>query len=88
MQNEQQLLKSFFSENDSSDNIEPLIRQYEDNLFNLCCRLAKSRQDAEDLYQQTWLRVIQKSHLFTQISLKKLAVYGMHQYLSGQLPQK
>ena len=67
MRNEQQLLQSFcdgdFSETDA------LVRQYEDKLYNLCIKLAKNRTDADDLYQQTWLAAVRKSHTFRGRSL-------------------
>lgn len=33
-----------------------LILQYGTRLFGLCMRLCRSREDAEDLYQETWLK--------------------------------
>ena len=60
MPDEQQLLKAF-SNNDFTY-IDVLISRYEDGLFNLCLKLTKCRADAEELYQQTWLKAIQKSH--------------------------
>lgn len=66
MQNEQCLS---FSNGDSSC-IEQLINQHEDNLYTLCLKLALNRLDAEDLYQQTWLKAIQKAHTFSQKSFK------------------
>ncbi|MHB1314080.1 MAG: RNA polymerase sigma factor [Christensenellales bacterium] len=69
MQNERQLLNSFLS-GEYSEETEMLFRQYEDNLYNLCCKLTPNKADADDLYQQTWLRVIQKVSMFSQLSLK------------------
>lgn len=68
MQNEHQLLQSFCEGDYSSS--ESLIRQYEDNLYSLCCKLTMKYADADDLYQQTWLRAIQKSHTFSHQSFK------------------
>lgn len=68
MQNERQLLQSFCEGDYSSS--ESLIRQYEDNLYSLCCKLTMKYADADDLYQQTWLRAIQKSHTFSHRSFK------------------
>ncbi len=68
MQTEQQLLRSFANGDDNA--IVLLIARYEDNLYNLCYKLATNRDDAEDLYQQTWLKVLQKSRLFSQKSFQ------------------
>jgi RNA polymerase sigma-70 factor (ECF subfamily) len=40
--------------------IEKLVNQYEDMLYNLCCHLTRCIDDAQDLYQQTWLKAIEK----------------------------
>lgn len=58
MQEDKELLKAFSNGDFSS--IETLISRYESGLFGLCMKLTLSRPDAEDLYQQTWLKVIQK----------------------------
>ena len=41
-----------------------LIQQYGKRLFGLCLHLSANRQDAEDLYQQTWLRAYEKYGAF------------------------
>lgn len=38
--------------------IELLISRYSNNLYTFCLRLTKSKTDAEDLYQQTFLRLL------------------------------
>ena len=38
--------------------IDAYIRQYGRRLYGLCLTLCGNRQDAEDLYQDTWLRVL------------------------------
>jgi RNA polymerase sigma-70 factor (ECF subfamily) len=58
---DEQLLLEAFSKNDFTY-IDVLIGRYENGLFNLCLKLTKSRSEAEELYQQTWLKAIQKSH--------------------------
>ncbi len=59
MQTEQQLLRSFSGGDDTA--IEILVSRYEDGLYNLCFKLSGSRHEAEDLYQQTWLKVLEKA---------------------------
>lgn len=68
MQTEQQLLQSF-SEGDEAA-IEKLVARYEDRLYNLCFKLAASRHEADDLYQQTWLKVLQKEKTYAHKSFQ------------------
>jgi RNA polymerase sigma-70 factor (ECF subfamily) len=65
---EHQLLKSY-SEGDMSC-IDTLIALYEGDLFNLCCKLHRNHSDAEDLYQQTWVKVVRGAHTYRQKSFK------------------
>jgi RNA polymerase sigma-70 factor (ECF subfamily) len=68
LQDEQQL-KKFLCTGDYSS-VESFIRQYEDSLYGLCRRLAGSRYDADDLYQQTWLKAIQKAQTYRHNSFR------------------
>lgn len=38
--------------------INQYIRQYGKRLYGLCLVLCASAQDADDLYQETWLKVV------------------------------
>ena len=38
--------------------IDQYIQQYGRRLYGLCCSLCSNRFDADDLYQETWLRVV------------------------------
>lgn len=60
MLDDQELLK-FFSDGDQKA-MDVLIRRYESSLFNLCIKLTLNRSDAEDLYQQMWLKALKKTH--------------------------
>jgi RNA polymerase sigma-70 factor (ECF subfamily) len=62
LQTEQQLLRSFSDGNTSAADI--LVARYEDRLYNLCFKLTLNRHEAEDLYQQTWLKVLQSPKMF------------------------
>lgn len=68
MQNGQKL-KGFLFAGDY-DSIEDLIREHEDSLYGLCRRLAGGRGDADDLYQQTWLKAIQNAKSYRQKSFR------------------
>jgi len=38
-----------------------LVDAYKDELYNFCFRLTFNRQDAEDLFQQTWIKAVKNS---------------------------
>ena len=40
--------------------MDTYIRQYGKRLYGLCRTLCASPQDAEDLYQETWLKALAK----------------------------
>ena len=44
-----------------SDGLDEKIAQYGKRLFGLCIKLCGNKFDADDLYQETWLRVCAKS---------------------------
>lgn len=48
--------------------VELLVEQYGDNIYRYCKSLAYTPEDAEDLYQQTFLKAFE---LHKKISLKK-----------------
>lgn len=50
--------------------MEDIIRQHEDDLYSLCRKLAGSKQDADDLYQQTWLKAILKAQSYKNKSFR------------------
>lgn len=41
-----------------------LYRSYRDNVYRICLRMVRNPSDAEDLVQETFLRVINKIHTF------------------------
>lgn len=40
------------------------IEQHGRRLFGLCCRLCASTEEAQDLYQETWLRALANFHRY------------------------
>lgn len=44
-----------------ADQIEALIEQYGTDVYRFCSRLCRNRSDAEDLYQKTFLKVLELS---------------------------
>lgn len=68
MQTDEQLLQSFSKGDDNA--ATTLVARYEGALYNLCFKLTSSRHEAEDLYQQTWLKALQKSKTFSPKSFQ------------------
>jgi RNA polymerase sigma-70 factor (ECF subfamily) len=46
--------------------LDHLIQQYHYRLFRYLLMLTGSRQEAEDLFQETWMRVLEKGHQYNQ----------------------
>jgi RNA polymerase sigma-70 factor (ECF subfamily) len=44
--------------------IDYLIQQYQYRLFRYLLMLTGSREEAEDLFQETWIRVLEKGHQY------------------------
>lgn len=44
--------------------LDEYIRQYGRRLYGLCLHLCKDREDADDLYQETWLKALQKLYTY------------------------
>jgi RNA polymerase sigma-70 factor (ECF subfamily) len=44
--------------------IDYLIQQYQYRLFRYLLMLTGSREEAEDLFQETWMRVLEKGHQY------------------------
>lgn len=47
-----------------NDALAQLYRLYRDNVYRICLRMVRNPSDAEDLVQETFLRVINKIHTF------------------------
>jgi len=62
------LLQSFRDGDFSST--DALGRQHEDMIYGLCRRLTGGGADADDLYQQTWLRAVRSAGTFADRSFK------------------
>lgn len=58
MMTDQQLVEGCKS--GQPQHLEQLIARYRDDLYRFCRHLTLNRQDAEDLFQEVWVRVIRK----------------------------
>jgi len=50
--------------------ITELIESYKQELYDLCFRLSFNEHDADDLFQQTWLKIIKNPHKFVGNSFR------------------
>ncbi len=39
------------------EKVEELIDIYKKQIYSLCYKLAKTKEDAEDIFQETWIKV-------------------------------
>lgn len=46
--------------------IDEYIRKYGRRLYGLCLTLCANREDAEDLYQDTWIKVLKSIHQYDE----------------------
>ena len=44
--------------------LDPLLARYQNRLYRYLLRLVRDQATAEDLFQQTWLRVVEKVHQY------------------------
>lgn len=49
----------------NADATRTLVEMHNKELFNLCFRLTLSKQDAEDLFQATWMKAIGNAHRYS-----------------------
>jgi RNA polymerase sigma-70 factor (ECF subfamily) len=47
-----------------SDIIDVLVDRYKNPLFRLCCHLASNSVDADDLFQETWIKAVKNIKLY------------------------
>ncbi|HHK5535129.1 MULTISPECIES: RNA polymerase sigma factor [Bacillus] len=44
------------------EKVEELIDIYKQQIYSLCYKLAKTKEDAEDIFQETWIKVFSSRH--------------------------
>lgn len=49
------------------DAVEILIERYKNSLYKLCCHLTLNRYDADDLFQETWVRLVKNICYYDEI---------------------
>ena len=46
------------------EKVEELIDIYKKQIYSLCYKLAKTKEDAEDIFQETWIKVFHRGTNF------------------------
>ena len=49
------------------EKIEELIDIYKQQIYSLCYKLAKTKEDAEDIFQETWIKVFSSRHQLSYV---------------------
>lgn len=49
------------------EGLENLIEEHKERLYKLCMYLEKNTYNAEELFQETWVKAIEKMHLYDSI---------------------
>lgn len=62
MISDRQLIEGYKS--GKQEDFELLINRYKDDLYRFCCHLSMDRQDAEDLFQEVWVRIFRKLEMY------------------------
>lgn len=57
--------------------LEQYIREYSDALYRFCCNQSKNRYEAEELYQDTFLCVLENRKKFQKVKNPKCYILGI-----------
>jgi len=49
------------------EKVEELIDIYKRQIYSLCYKLAKTKEDAEDIFQETWIKVFSSRHQLSYV---------------------
>ncbi|ACK60455.1 RNA polymerase sigma-70 factor [Bacillus cereus B4264] len=49
------------------EKVEELIDIYKKQIYSLCYKLAKTKEDAEDILQETWIKVFSSRHQLSYV---------------------
>ncbi|MGS4995356.1 RNA polymerase sigma factor [Bacillus cereus] len=49
------------------EKVEELIDIYKKQIYSLCYKLAKTKEDAEDIFQETWIKVFSSRHQLSYV---------------------
>lgn len=52
----------------SPEKLDSLVDQYGNSLYKFCCKLALNKTDADDLYQETFLKAVEQCHKIKESS--------------------
>jgi len=63
--------------NGRNEYFEPLVSKYEQPLYRYCLHLCNDRNDAMDLFQETWLKAVSKIHRYDDNHLFKTWLFSI-----------
>ncbi|HDR8189450.1 TPA: RNA polymerase subunit sigma-70 [Bacillus cereus] len=49
------------------EKVEELIDIYKKQIYSLCYKLAKTKEDVEDILQETWIKVFSSRHQLSYV---------------------
>lgn len=49
------------------EKVDELIDIYKQQIYSLCYKLAKTKEDAEDIFQETWIKVFSSRHQLSSV---------------------
>ena len=63
------------------EKVEELIDIYKQQIYSLCYKLAKTKEDAEDIFQETWIKVFHQGINFPMWIIIKMDCYNLCSYV-------
>ena len=63
------------------EKVEELIDIYKQQIYSLCYKLAKTKEDAEDIFQETWIKVFHRGTNFLMWRIIKMDYYNLCSYV-------
>ena len=63
------------------EKVEELIDIYKQQIYSLCYKLAKTKEDAEDIFQETWIKVFHRGTNFLTWRIIKVDYYDLCSYI-------
>ena len=63
------------------EKVEELIDIYKQQIYSLCYKLAKTKEDAEDIFQETWIKVFHRGTNFLTWKIIKVDYYDLYSYV-------
>lgn len=65
----------------SVEEIDELVDQYGEQLYKFCCKLACTKEDADDLYQETFVKLVEGLHKIDRNNNPKSYLFSIAIYI-------